>query len=992
MATASLLVSLVLGGLLFDQSWRNLLRLWSRSGSQSYPDIIVGSITWSNSYKDFDFTVIYGSLLLVFAVFFVVAGVLNRLRFTWLEDREPSSRRGPLAMWLGAASILYALVLWVTRGAAPREELIGAGVLTASVGLSHAWARVVLKVKDLEAFSLEYLATLLLGAGLWFSGVGLYVLKELSSPHVLNPDLPDWLGRSALGLMVAVTVLSPYLSRRWSRDSWRRYVLGAQALTPLLLFVLLKDAYQQGEHITRMNVPAFTVFLLGLFILAAMFSVGLRMTRPPAEPEPLEPRTLITWPFVVAVSIFLVHRQPVFSTLVFLDHFHLGELLTPWQQIVDNKQDFYFGFISLQWLLGMVYGGINALFLEGTASSFVHGFMIWSSLVVGLTAYLLHRVVGGGWALVLAVFSLQAGDRHFLALPVLLILVLPWLLARPIPWLLVWGGLSVLHGFYNPSTGGALGVASLPMAGMMAWRSVASGAWRELWQRRRAWLVGGALAVAIVGALCARYLLGLVEFIRDNGSANATAYGISWFEYLQAVPSWFAGKFLMWDLLWIGGWLFGAVGLGWLSCRARWVWPRGSWEGRSVAALNVVSLLLLVLMIPYSMGRMDPGHLSRTGAMSVLTLGSLIPLGLVLETRVRAARGGLILGVAVLLGLKSTLTYVSPRAQVLQQLNPILVPVGVPLLEGEQLGLPRLGRMFMPQDALAPLLRLKGTLGALLLPGETYFDLTNLSSFYYYLGYRVTTGYVSDYTAIGAAAQKRMLAALEREPPPVVWVGPRMSFDGGPASLRSYRLYRWLVQRGYVFHARDGFQFLLREDRARMLKLEQEPAASSQALASVFHLQDLKSIPVSWGHSVKTLRRRFAEDSIEVTGVPQLFGLQSSAQGLLSASGADPLMVWELPEAVPSARFDFVSFQLECADAPDGRSRGQVFWAEAGGDFSEAHSFFFDARPGTLLVPLGSHPDWARGAPVRRLRLDFNSVEGCELYTVKDVRFLKLVD
>jgi hypothetical protein len=184
----------------------------------------------------------------------------------------------------------------------------------------------------------------------------------------------------------------------------------------------------------------------------------------------------------------------------------------------------------------------------------------------------------------------------------------------------------------------------------------------------------------------------------------------------------------------------------------------------------------------------------------------------------------------------------------------------------------------------------------------------------------------------------------------------------------------------------------VREDRAQALRLEKEPAVSRQALASVFHLPDLKSLPVSWGHSFETLRQRFAKNTIEVTASPRLFQLQRSARGMLSASGADPSLVWELSEEPPSAEFDFASFQLECEGAPAGLSRGQLSWAEAGGDFSEAHSFHFDARPGTLLVPLGSHPDWARGTSMRRLRLALHTVEDCPSYTVKDVRLLKLVD
>jgi hypothetical protein len=974
-----------------------------RLAPQPYPDITVGNITWAAVYKDFDLLLVMGLLAMFFALFLLATVLLNRSRGPRLEDARTVGSRVPVAVGLWGGVAAYTGVLAVFPRMAPRQELAATAALGVSVLASHLWMLRTRGAAELPAFSRRYVAALVAAFGLFCSALGTVAAVRFFSPTAL-PGTETWGPRLVLPLLGVATLAAVVVDARLSAGGWRRLALACQALSPLLILPVGYDAYRQGSTLFHLHVPAWTRALVFGCAALGVLAVLARARRAGAEEaEGPAPASLLAWPTVVAVACYLAFTPVVFSALVAGDDFHYGESLLPWQQVMELRQELYFGFVSIQWALGLLYGALNRVFFEGTAASFLHAYALWPLLVTALNAVLLSRRLGTGWALALCVVAMPVTDRHYLVLPLLLVLASPSLLARPAAWLGAWAGLSVAHGFYNPSAGAALGVALLPVAGVLALRLA-----RELPRseagRRWRWVAGLAVGFVLL-ALVARPLYGLFLFLRENGSVNATAYGISLVQF-PFVPDWFPSRDrLLWEGLRIGGWLLGAVVLWALFCRARARADVPDGERESAQVLNLGALAFLVLMVPYSMGRIDPGVLSRPGTLSMLSLGFLIPCALVLDAR----RAGHFLAVTVIVGalmglrtvasafeaprlLMPAPTPLEPARLLTRPLAPIPVPEGVALVEGRDLGLPNLGRLFAPADRLQDIQRFGHVLEALLEPGETYLDLTNRSANYYFLGRRVPAHYAADYTAVGYAVQRRVLGTLEREPPPLVWLGPGMRHDGGPASLRSYRVYRWLLTQGYRYHARDGFELLLRPDRyAARVAPGGDAKAEADGLLRTFHAPYLDAIPSSWGRSWERLAPRFDAQGLSLEA-PELLDVEQEPEGWLRASGVVPRLIWKLPRPVSGREFDFLRLEFECRDATDPWPRGLVLWASPTAPYAVERSFSLATGRGGLLIPLGSHPSWLLGNDLSELRFDLQTSEGCAAFRVRGARLVYLAD
>jgi hypothetical protein len=253
--------------------------------------------------------------------------------------------------------------------------------------------------------------------------------------------------------------------------------------------------------------------------------------------------------------------------------------------------------------------------------------------------------------------------------------------------------------------------------------------------------------------------------------------------------------------------------------------------------------------------------------------------------------------------------------------------------------------------------------------------------------------YAPNYNAPNERIQRRMLAALEKDPPPLVWAAPAMRHDGGPASLRSYRVYRWLMDQGYRYWQADGLQFLLHPARARDMGLaEATPETDLDGLSRLFAQPDLQAIPVSWGRSFDTLAWRFQPGEVALGG-ERLRDLVDEGDGWFRVAGPDPLLQWRLRDPLPGSRYDFIMATITCKDGSQTPWGAQLFWAEAGQGVDDGRAYPFRGRSGEMLFPMGAHPRWLFATAIDRvgIRFDLEPSGPCSVFRPRDVTFLTLV-
>jgi hypothetical protein len=494
--------------------------------------------------------------------------------------------------------------------------------------------------------------------------------------------------------------------------------------------------------------------------------------------------------------------------------------------------------------------------------------------------------------------------------------------------------------------------------------------------------------VAAVLVLIAPLLIAWVGYVLEQGQVNEVAHGTTLLRD-TIIPAWFRLRsHWSWEVYRVGGWMAGCFMLWHLFIRERShrVTEQGDNAIGTLQAVALVAIASTMMSIPYCMGRIDSKSLSRTGAVTTTVIGIMLPLVLLLKKKGQLVPATLI--ALFLMGIGGAPYFQSPSQLAAKAVAAVQVPKDAQWVNGRSMGLPKFGNTFVDQQTLESVRVIKEATDKTLRPGETYLDLTNHVGYYYLLDYKVPAVYAGYYTVVSEQIQNKVIRELQKNPPPLVWTGPVRSFGTGTASIRSYRLYRWLLQNGYVPAQMQDMSFLVRADRYReVFSTPPSEAVQVQQLAETFQNGFLAGIPLAWGSNMDRLTPRFRRGSaaLQQTSLKQWM--------IQSREGETPQPVvtvgLECSEPVPGGKNDFLLLTVSGAKGP---LQVRASWSESANGFAAERSLSFDARADTpLLVPLGSHPDWLMSRGIRKLSLDIIGMDQPDVYLREPPVFLSLV-
>lgn len=955
------------------RAWPSLVAI-----PQPYPDLVVGFIAATDYPKSAEYRAAAGFFLLFALAWPIVTTVVNRVPVRMPIQPPTTWSMTPHGLLLGIAaySATYALLTrswpWLPLGAWLILLTIWRA-LTRPSSSSHDAPRVF------AVLMIFLICT-------YFSILGLFAVLAAVRPEWFAGRESECATAALIGLEFSAVALI-MAHRAITVDGWRTIAFSSQALLPLLVTVLAHDAYRHHGVIAHLNMPFATRAGVLTAALAGCASQILAWRRSAPWREIPSADRIIRPASVVWIAAFLAYRVPEYSGFEW-DSLHLGELLLPWHQAVTHDLRLFEDFVPVQGGMSLVYGMVNGLLLDGTISSFPIAISWMSVIAAALAAWAVCMLAGPAWGLILAPFLpigytsiMVTYNRLFLMLPMVAVLAHPALVAKPRRWLAVWAVLSIVALLYNVIIGSACVAASVVIAGWMAWRAyrsaIAVGAHGPAITRIAAWIPGLALGIGVLP-----FLAGQVRFVMENAASNTTAYG---YGALQSGPMpdwfWWPSK-LAWESIRTGGWVMGVIALFAVFVyglvRRRYSSPTDA----AALVFPAMSVLFLISLIPYSLGQVWPDEMSRSGAASMLAIGSLVPVALILsagrDARVAIVAAGLI---GALLGLRGAFGQPDPWLLAQRAMAAIDAPDQTIRWHGDP-ALPHMGSGFILPTKLDATRSLDAAMRQVLRDNETYLDLTNRPAFYVALNRRAPAPYVADYNAPNHAIQRRIIAALEREAPPLAWIGPRSSVF--TASLRAYRVYRWLIERGYRYVRMNGYEFLVRPDRAEELGLPPESAEDRAALRRLVTPDDLGLIPAAWG---RTLQDR-----------PERFRSRSAAFTVASVDSSipqdDPLRAWTLDQPIRGTDADFLALRVTCGRSLHEPFGARVFWSSTEDALGTDRPLTFRAVGGRLLIPLGIDPSWLRGRTITHLalRLDRDAIERCGVIHVDHPTLLRLID
>lgn len=360
-------------------------------------------------------------------------------------------------------------------------------------------------------------------------------------------------------------------------------------------------------------------------------------------------------------------------------------------------------------------------------------------------------------------------------------------------------------------------------------------------QRRYFYIAVVGTLVQIVLAIATGALPGLISSLRENAAVNLEAYGRPWLAP-KASPEQVSILELV-KFAWIPfvGILLGSV-VGGASFRwlRRWVhYPR---------LLVVVVIVPALLMIPYSMGRIDPDW-SRTGLVTQLYFLIFLALMAILSwsyapPRLMRVFVAAVFCVVIFVAKSNSGSFLTkPLTGATQSPSPYTPEHREMLTRFSSL-------VSEAEKALsAPLTR------------DDFFDLTNRNALYAYSGIGTTLPITAYYNMAHPAQEERILNLLKAHPPKLILVaGDEIVHDGSGPALRIPRIWDHLMSDPQLnlFVNRDGYVFFLRSQTSlgSALKISRESWFQYVAQSSL-HLA-----PQYWA-------RKFGNVGREGFGIPR---------------------------------------------------------------------------------------------------------------------------
>ncbi|WP_317036807.1 hypothetical protein [Nodosilinea sp. E11] len=795
-----------------------------------YSDFIVGNITWSDSDKLQDLLAMPVFILTSFISFNIFVSLIRRLKN---NDSEKYSRSFSVQLiWWSLPTIaaMFSQILggWSNENLFPVSAV---GIIFISVASRYQSP----KILGAEALGLNVLAILFL------SLIPLEAALILGRASVLvidNNNVSKFASltylTAALGL-IATLILALRSPHKFSRFLPKLLFLSQIGLPFIFLTLYPAKLLQQDGSLTQYETTIWLKILVSGLILLGLSDLVLRYRRN------FETKNLTALLSPVALFSLLVGLKlgNTFSPNISPDDYHFGEQLIGWWSYIYGKIP-YIDYIPPHGLIDNDLSlFLSSIFYDSSAASIAEASRLSFALlafVAFVSIYYFSNSVGLAFV---SIFFLVGGRLSFLFLtPFLCLWFSFYLRENPSKWLSVWILTAPFVILGVPPQGLLLVASSAVMAIYFARRF--------LHCDNRNWSnIGGSLFILSISLLVTPLgvmLFGATRYVLENSSINQIAYGIPWH--------------LSWQEPTKSGFLFEIVRMSWaaipLACLlVIYILIKDKKNRNKEGTLPIIVVLIFILLlIPYSMGRIDPGGVSRPGLVSIFGWAILFPISLwhLIKPIHRTPLVLLVASMCAALNF-SPLSFSNLGSVSSSQIN-------TPMLrDGQSFGLPNLGKVYVQEDHWDRLYRLNKLLDEKILPGETYLDLTSRNAQYFYFNRRPLVSITAPYNMASLVQQKRVVQKLSSNLPRIALLeGSNINHDGGGLALRNPYLYRFVVE-NYIPRYEEGFTI-------GYSKKHWQDKSKSEIQSTPKNLTDL-----SWERGIHRSEAAIISDDPELIGI-----------------------------------------------------------------------------------------------------------------------------
>ena len=781
--------------------------------SQKYSNFIVGHIAWNAENKNQDLAA-WPVFIFVFFLSFIILQKKS-LNFHYINKHDSSSQFINKLVFKNMEKISSALSKLILnfrgRYGAALSSRLATQLILWSVPF-YAALSALFRENTIDSKTIAISAL-----GIAFIGIVSFLIKKKEDE--INPDLP-----SITFLTVILISLIPFelglLIGRLPINLIGEINLNFLKKTVYLLVVLgfCAAAYALISHRARLNRNLSRIIFISQIGLPFFFLTlyPARLLQPSGEVSTYN-TTIYLKIFVVSLVIFslydvinrfqthskgdrwekLVSPLAIFGLLVALklgntiapnissDDYHFGESLLGWWSYMNGAIP-YVNYIPAHGLidddLRML---LSYIFYDGSAASIAEAGRL-SLAILGFFAFLSIYYFSGSILLSFTIILLLSGRLGwFFLIPFICLWCDTSLKKNPKKWLTCWILTSPIVILGIPPQGLLLVIASSIMTAKLSLDFFRIGNKRDF-----VYILFAPTLLLVLFCLTPllQMLLGAIRYVLENGLINQIAYGIPW------------------SISWNGeakSTIFESIRMSWVAILVFCIYiiyiKRKEFKKSSSLLYPAVTFaVFILLLIPYSMGRIDPGSLSRAGAVSIFSWVAILPIftwNLFYNNR----------AILILIVAFSSSIFGNNVASYSSIVSSISAAVHTEtLIESDKFGLPNIGNAHIDESHLNRITRLNTLLNSKLKVDEPYIDLTSRNAHYFYVNRRPIIPITAPYNLVSPIQQLRVIQNIDNLPKIALLSADNIAHDGGGLALRNPYIYRFIME-NYEPRSESGF-------------------------------------------------------------------------------------------------------------------------------------------------------------------------------------------
>ncbi len=949
----STVVALLVSGLIYNGFKESL---------QPYHDIVAGDLSLPGVNKAVDFYAFYSFIGVYFLSFIMISMLANKSNI----GNEMKIRQFSKGTIFTGIFIPFVIMLYRYGNLPMFHAIYGVIVIVSTlIFLSTGFEKKVVVKLVISSYYI------------YLTLSGLLALVTLAMPSIVDRISQFFIIIFGACLIIWGWILSKLESHRMSdaQSVADKFVQWTQMLIPLILLGLINIRYiYQGAYVEINSLERFNfiiVSIVGLLIASNLISVMYQ--REKANISSVNITTIVS---IACISFW----NSGYNMLINLDPFHTGETEIIWTQVVELGQHWNTDFVSVLQGLGLFISGVNKILFGGTFATYelAHNFVM--VMVAALLSVLLYLVIEHKWLLLfyVPVMPLFFMNRTYLIPLVLVFLLNKSLIRRPILWTYSYIFTCILHILYQPTYGGALALALFPV-----WIYILYNGWKrdgifdthDAKSKRRSILF--ASSVILIGILCIPMLLGVLKFLKSNGFETVTGNGVSMAQVFATPGVVLTGfqkvDFLIHLMVKFGFGLTNIVVLTYLFFV--YVLKETNREKQVQGIMLTFSVIVsYILIMPASFTRVDAG-LSRIGSMNLIYSGCFVLLLLYLYRDNFKNKQVLIISSGILFALSFYITY-PPYIQIHERVSRVVeIPSDALHVSVAESGIPKLGDAYIGRRAYYDeVMVLKEVVDTLLEENQTYYDFTDKIIYFNYTEKKVPGLYAAGMTAANEILQNQVIENIERYDVPLVFINNPLRYIRVSESLRSYRIYRYFMERDYEFIRYKNVDFLVRSD------VDLSPLAGNL---------DTVTFETSFGLFDNQINIDSIDKNQDINLATESIVYNNSIvndNNVWRISGIDPFYVFDTSGQINISDVDFVEFTFD-KELPSG-VRGQLFVQTDQIGHNEVNSIKFDMNTDKVIVPVNTRPELQLNGALMNIRLDFDNINDGSDVSIKSVRLI----